>query len=78
MRRLHCKKTYLAFRNKGVLFLGVFVISEEDKIKKFVEAYHLTFPVGKESGIATELNVKELRPFLLVGMMKLSTVTPFP
>ena len=42
----------------GVLFLGVFTLSKEKQIRNFAEKYHITYPVGKESGIAEALGAK--------------------
>lgn len=39
-------------------FIGVFVRSSDDDIRKFVETYKITFPVGRESGIALKLGVR--------------------
>lgn len=50
-----------------MLFLGVFAMSEEKEIKEFAEAYHLTFPVGKESGIADQLKVKGMPETIFIG-----------
>jgi len=61
------QKNYLAFKNKGVLFLGVFVMSEEKEIKEFAAAYHLTFPVGKENGIAARLKAKGMPETVFIG-----------
>lgn len=41
-----------------MLFIGVFVGSTDGEIKKFAETYRITFPVGKENGIAEALGVK--------------------
>jgi hypothetical protein len=41
-----------------VFFLGVFVMSKDDEIKKFVDTYKMTFPVGKEDGMAGMLGVR--------------------
>jgi peroxiredoxin len=49
------QKAYLSYKNRGVLFLGVFVKSDENDIRKFAETYHVTFPVGKDNGIARKL-----------------------
>ncbi len=36
--------------------MGVFVESGESGIREFVAAYHITFPVGKDNGLAEKLN----------------------
>jgi cytochrome c biogenesis protein CcmG/thiol:disulfide interchange protein DsbE len=41
-----------------VLFLGVFAQSKEKDIIKFAKKYQLTYPVGKENGIAEILGAK--------------------
>jgi len=45
----------LAYKEKGVIFLGAFVQSEEKDIIKFANKYQLTYPVGMENGIAEAL-----------------------
>jgi hypothetical protein len=39
------------------MFVGVFVMSKHHEIRKFVETYGITYPVGKENGIARILDV---------------------
>lgn len=41
-----------------MFFLGVFAMSRDDEIRKFAETYKMTFPVGRESGIAGILSVR--------------------
>ena len=36
--------------------MGVFVESGESDIRGFAAAYHITYPVGKDNGIARQLN----------------------
>jgi len=55
----------LAYKDKGVLFLGVFA-STDKEIKAFVEKFHLTFPVGVENGIATILGVRAIPETLFI------------
>jgi hypothetical protein len=43
-----------------VSFLGVFLGSSEKDIRKFAATYHITFPVGKNSGVAEALDVKAM------------------
>jgi len=50
-----------------VFFLGVFVMSKDEEIKKFVETYKMTFPVGRENGIAGILGVKGIPSTVFVG-----------
>ena len=51
------ENAYLTYRNKGVFFLGVFTMGENNDIKEFVETYKITFPVGKDKEIARMLGV---------------------
>ena len=51
------QNAYLTYRNKGVFFLGVFTLGENEDIKKFVETYKITFPVGRDKEIAKMLGV---------------------
>ena len=46
------------YSGKGVKFIGVFVLSSDNDIRKFVETYRITFPVGRENGIAEKLGVR--------------------
>lgn len=39
-------------------FIGVFVLSDDDDIRKFVETFKITFPVGKEKGLARMLGIR--------------------
>jgi len=50
-----------------VFFLGVFVKSKDDEINKFVETYRMTFPVGREDGIAGMLSVKGIPATVFVA-----------
>jgi thiol-disulfide isomerase/thioredoxin len=52
------QKAYQAYSGKGVKFLGVFVMSSDSDIRKFVETFKVTFPVGRENGIAERLGVR--------------------
>lgn len=54
------QRAYLAYKEQGVVFLGVFVISKEKDIRKFAEKYQLTFPVGRDNGIAEVLGTKAI------------------
>jgi cytochrome c biogenesis protein CcmG/thiol:disulfide interchange protein DsbE len=52
------QRAYQAYKDKGVLFLGVFTMSKKKDIKKFTEKYRITYPVGLENGIAEVLGAK--------------------
>jgi peroxiredoxin len=54
------EKAYLAYKDRGVLFLGVFVESSQDSIRKFAGKYDLTFPVGTGTGISELFGRKPL------------------
>jgi hypothetical protein len=41
-----------------VLFLGVFIGSKESDIRDFIEKYQVTFPVGRDNGIAKKLGTR--------------------
>lgn len=43
-----------------MLFLGVFVKSDEGEIKSFASKYGLSYPVGKDNGTAKALGVEGL------------------
>jgi peroxiredoxin len=49
------QKAYLSYRERGVRFLGVFIRSSDSGIRSFAESLHLTYPVGKDTGIARQL-----------------------
>jgi peroxiredoxin len=51
------QKAYLNFKDKGVLFLGVFMRSTENNIKRFVQSTNITFPVGRDNGITRQFSV---------------------
>lgn len=61
------QKTYQAYQGKGVEFIGVFVRSSDDEIRKFAETYKLTFPVGRENGIAGPLGVLSIPTTVFIG-----------
>jgi peroxiredoxin len=52
------EKAYRAYKDKGVVFIGVLGNSSDDQIKDFVQTYKLTFPVGKDNGIADAFGVR--------------------
>ena len=60
------EKAYQSFKDKGVLFLGVFVQSNDKEIRDFAETFHQTFPVGKDTGIAEALEVKAIPVTLFI------------
>lgn len=51
------QKAYLSYKDKGVLFLGVFVEGDDAQIRRFIDTYHISFPVGRDNGIAKKLKV---------------------
>jgi peroxiredoxin len=44
------EKVYRAFKNKDVQFVGIFVKDRESEVRKFVQTYGLSFPVGLDDG----------------------------
>lgn len=44
------EKVYQAFKNKDVQFVGIFVRDRESDVRKFVQTYGLSFPVGLDDG----------------------------
>lgn len=56
----HMQKAYETYREKGVIFIGVFGNSNEEEIKEFIEDYKLTFPVGKDDGIVEAFGVRAI------------------
>ena len=41
---------YRAFKGKEVQFIGIFVKDRESDVRKFVQTYGLSFPVGLDDG----------------------------
>ena len=41
---------YRSFKNKDVQFVGIFVRDREPEVRKFVQTYGLSFPVGLDDG----------------------------
>ncbi len=54
------QNAYMTYRNKGVYFLGVFTMGQDEEIKKFAETYKITFPVGKDKELAKQFGVMGL------------------
>jgi len=52
------EQAYQAYKGRGVAFLNVFVMSDLDDIKSFVKKYRLTFPVGRDAGMAKQFRIK--------------------
>ncbi len=48
----------MEYKDKGVLFLGVFAMSKEKHVKQFAERLQLTYPLGLENGIAASLGAE--------------------
>jgi peroxiredoxin len=45
------EKVYRAVKNKDVQFVGIFVRDRESEVRKFVQTYGLSFPVGLDDGM---------------------------
>ena len=50
----------MEYKDKGVVFLGLFYMSKRKDIEEFAEKYHLTFPVGKAKDVAKEIRVQTI------------------
>jgi thiol-disulfide isomerase/thioredoxin len=61
------EKAHLAYKEKGVLFLGIFVASSDKSILRFAEKYRLTFPVGKGDGISGQFGRKPFPATMFVS-----------
>ena len=61
------EKAYLSYKDKGVAFIWVFVMSKDQDIKEFAETYKLTFPVGKDNGIVNSLSVRGIPTALFIN-----------
>jgi cytochrome c biogenesis protein CcmG/thiol:disulfide interchange protein DsbE len=44
------EKVYRAFKSKDVQFLGIFVKDRDSDVRKFVQTYGVSFPVGLDDG----------------------------
>ena len=44
------EKVYRALKSKDVQFVGIFVKDRESEVKKFVQTFGITFPVGLDDG----------------------------
>jgi peroxiredoxin len=51
------QKSYMTYRDQGILFIGLFIKSSEKGIKTFAQHNGITFPVGKDTGLARQLGV---------------------
>jgi peroxiredoxin len=51
------QQAYITYKDRGVRFLGVFAQSGEGDIKKFTDTFKITFPVGRDNGLAKDLGV---------------------
>lgn len=54
------QKAYEAYKDKGIIFIGVFGNSREEEIREFIEDYRLTFPVGSDNGIVEAFGVRAI------------------
>lgn len=61
------EKAYQSFKDKGVLFLGVFVQSNDKEIREFAETFHQTFPVGKDTDVAKAMDIKAIPVTLFIN-----------
>ena len=61
------QRAYSIYKDQGVYFLGVFIMSEEQDIRKFAEKYQLSFPVGKDNGIAKALGAKAIPETIFIN-----------
>jgi cytochrome c biogenesis protein CcmG/thiol:disulfide interchange protein DsbE len=52
------QKASLVYKDRGVRIIAVFVKSELDDIKEFVDTNKITFPVGKDNGLAKDLGAQ--------------------
>ena len=55
------------YKDQGVHFLGVFIMSEEKDIRNFAEKYQIAFPVGKDNGIAKTLGAKAIPETIFIN-----------
>ena len=54
------QRAYLDYNGKGVFFLSVFTLGENQDIKKFAETYNITYPVGRDNELAKQFRVMGL------------------
>jgi len=60
------QQAYLTYKDRGVRFFGVFAQSGEGDIKKFVDTFKITFPVGRDNGLARDLGVRVIPVTLFI------------
>lgn len=50
-----------------MLFIGDFVMSKDRDIRQFVETFKITFPVGRDDGIAETFGVRGVPVTIFIG-----------
>jgi len=61
------EKVYRAYKNKDVQFVGIFVRDRDVEVRKFVQTYGLSFPVGLDDGRKIADSYKFIgTPFMVV------------
>ncbi len=54
---MELQEAYEVYKDKGIIFLGLFVKSSDKGIKRFIRRNGVTFTVAKDNGIARQLGV---------------------
>ncbi len=57
----------MEYKDKGVIFLGVFAMSKEKHIKQFAKKFDLTYPLGLENGIAASLGAEGIPETIFIN-----------
>jgi peroxiredoxin len=60
------QKSYIENKDKGVLFVGLFVKSTDKGIRKFADRNGVTFPVVNDNGMARQFDVWSIPMTLLI------------
>ena len=61
------QKAYLAYKDKGVVFIGIYGKSSKDDVNEFIETYSLTFPVCNDDKITNAFRVRAIPTILIYG-----------
>jgi thiol-disulfide isomerase/thioredoxin len=58
------QKAYLAYKDKGVVFLGVYGGQNDKDVRQYAEECRITFPAGRDQGQAAYFSVRAIPSIL--------------
>lgn len=58
------QKAYLAYKDKGVVFLGVYGGQNDNDVRQYAEECGITYPVGRDQGQAEYFSVRAIPSIL--------------